>query len=83
LIASHPTRGVDVGAQEAIHDAILDQRDRGAAVLLISADLGEVRELSDRILVLFAGRISGEFARGEADEEMIGLHMVGSAGAAA
>jgi simple sugar transport system ATP-binding protein len=77
LLAAHPTRGVDVGAQEAIHDAILSLRDRGAAVLLVSADLPEVLRLSDRVLVLYAGEIAGEFVRGEADEESLGLAMVG------
>ena len=83
LVAAHPTRGVDVGAQEAIHDAILAQRESGAAVLLVSADLSELRALADRILVLFDGRVAGEFRGDEADDETIGLRMVGSAGSAA
>jgi simple sugar transport system ATP-binding protein len=74
---------VDVGAQEAIHDAILAQRESGAAVLLVSADLSELRALADRILVLFDGRVAGEFRGDEADDETIGLRMVGSAGSAA
>jgi len=77
LVAAHPTRGVDVGAQEAIHAAILERRDAGAAVLLVSADLAEVLRLADRIVVLFSGRLNGEFARGEAGEEEIGVRMAG------
>jgi simple sugar transport system ATP-binding protein len=78
LVAAHPTRGVDVGAAEAIHGALLDVRDRGGAVLLVSSDLGETLRLSDRIVVMFAGRIAGSFARARADEEAIGLLMTGA-----
>jgi simple sugar transport system ATP-binding protein len=77
LLAAHPTRGVDVGAQEAIHAKLLELRERGTAVLLVSADLTEILHLSDRILVLSGGRIVGEFARGEADEERLGALMIG------
>ena len=77
LLAAHPTRGVDVGAQEAIHDAILARRDEGCAVLLVSSDLTELLELADRVLVLYSGRWNGEFARGEAGEEEIGVRMLG------
>ncbi len=77
LLAAHPTRGVDVGASEAIHGALLDARDRGAAVLLVSSDLGEILRLSDRVVVLYAGRVAAEMARGEADEEAVGLAMTG------
>ena len=76
LLAAHPTRGVDVGAREAIHDAILDQRDRGAAVLLVTSDLSEVLRLSDRILVVASGEIVASFVRGEADEETLGRAML-------
>jgi ABC-type uncharacterized transport system ATPase subunit len=79
LLAAHPTRGVDVGAQEAIHAKLLELRERGTAVLLVSADLSEILHLSDRVLVLYAGRIAGEFARGEADEERLGTLMIGGA----
>jgi simple sugar transport system ATP-binding protein len=81
LLAAHPTRGVDVGAAEAIHDALLRFRDAGTAILLLSADLSEVRELADRILVLYDGRVSGDFARGEADEEELGVRMIGGGAA--
>ncbi|NNE43913.1 MAG: ABC transporter ATP-binding protein [Gemmatimonadetes bacterium] len=77
LLVAHPTRGVDVGAQEAIHDALLGLRDRGAAVLLVSADLSELLHLSDRIIVLYGGRVAGEFARGDVDEETLGVLMIG------
>jgi ABC-type uncharacterized transport system ATPase subunit len=79
LLAAHPTRGVDVGAQEAIHAKLLELRERGTAVLLVSADLSEILHLSDRILVLYAGGIAGEFACGEADEERLGTLMIGGA----
>jgi simple sugar transport system ATP-binding protein len=81
LLAAHPTRGVDVGGAEAVHDALLAFRERGAAVLLVSADLAEIRALSDRVLVLYAGRIAGEVAREEADEDRLGLLMVGGGAA--
>jgi simple sugar transport system ATP-binding protein len=84
LLAAHPTRGIDVGAAEAIHAALLDARDRGVAVLLVSADLSEVLQLSDRIVVMYAGRIAGEVSRARASEETVGPLMTGaSAGATA
>jgi general nucleoside transport system ATP-binding protein len=76
LIVGQPTRGVDVGAIEFIHRRLIAMRDRGKAVLLISVELDEIRSLSDRILVMFAGRIVGE--RGpEASEGELGLLMAG------
>jgi simple sugar transport system ATP-binding protein len=60
LVAAQPTRGVDIGAIEAIHRALVAARDRGAAILVISADLGELEALSDRIVVLLRGRIVAE-----------------------
>jgi simple sugar transport system ATP-binding protein len=76
LIVAQPTRGVDVGAIEFIHKRIIEMRDAGKAVLLISVELDEIRSLSDRILVMFAGRVVGE--RGpEAGEGEIGLLMAG------
>ncbi|MEI2421546.1 heme ABC transporter ATP-binding protein, partial [Arthrospira platensis SPKY2] len=60
LVAAQPTRGVDIGAIEFIHRQIVKARDLGLAVLLVSADLNEVMSLSDRILVLFEGRVMGE-----------------------
>ena len=78
LIAVQPTRGVDVGAIEFIHKRIVRARDDGAGVLLISAELDEILALSDRILVMFEGKIVGEFLRGGVDETALGLKMAGS-----
>jgi simple sugar transport system ATP-binding protein len=76
LIVGQPTRGVDIGAIEFIHRRIIQLRDQGKAILLVSVELDEIRSLSDRILVMFAGKIMGE--RGpEADEREIGLLMAG------
>ena len=77
LVASQPTRGVDIGAIEFIHDQIVDARDRGLGVLLVSADLGEVMSLSDRILVMYEGEIVGEMLQADATEEKLGLLMGG------
>ena len=76
LIVAQPTRGVDVGAIEFIHKRIIEMRDAGKAVLLISVELDEIRSLSDRILVMFAGRVVGECGP-EAGEGEIGLLMAG------
>jgi ABC-type uncharacterized transport system ATPase subunit len=76
IIASQPTRGVDVGAIEFIHGQLLKQRVEGKAILLISLELEEVRSLSDRVVVLYAGRIVGEVAPDATDEEL-GLLMAG------
>jgi ABC-type uncharacterized transport system ATPase subunit len=78
LIAAQPTRGVDVGAIEFIHKRIIRARDEGAGVLLISAELDEIMTLSDRILVMFEGKIVAEFLRGSVDETALGLKMAGS-----
>ncbi len=77
LIAAQPTRGVDVGAIEFIHGNIVAMRDRNVAVLLVSTELDEVMQLSDRILVLFRGRIIGEVSSDEASLETVGLWMAG------
>jgi general nucleoside transport system ATP-binding protein len=77
IVAVHPTRGVDVGATEAIHEALRGQRARGAAILLISEDLDELLALSDRIAVLFDGRVMGITPAHGADTEEIGLLMAG------
>jgi simple sugar transport system ATP-binding protein len=78
LIAAHPTRGVDVGAIEFIHNRIIQARDDGAAILLFSSELDEILALSDRILVMYEGRISAEFKRGEASQTELGLKMGGA-----
>lgn len=77
VIASQPTRGLDVGAMEYIHQRILQERERGAGVLLISEDLDEIFALSDRIAVLYEGKIMGEVEIEEASREQIGLWMSG------
>ena len=77
LIAAQPTRGVDVGAQEFIHSRLLDLRDQGKAIILISADLDEVRRLSDRVAVIYDGRIVAESNHDEWDEMELGLLMTG------
>jgi simple sugar transport system ATP-binding protein len=77
LLVDQPTRGVDIGAQEAIHDEIMRQRAEGRAILLISTQLDELIALADRILVMFDGRIMGEVDGNAVDEEAIGLMMAG------
>lgn len=78
LVASQPTRGVDIGAIEFIHARIVEARDQGLAVLLVSADLGEVMNLSDRILVMYEGQVVGEVDAAGATETQLGLLMTGS-----
>ena len=77
LIAAHPNRGVDVGAVESIHARILRARDDGAGVLLVSSELDEVLALSDRILVMYEGRIVAQFGRGKVAERELGMKMGG------
>ncbi|KXS50333.1 MAG: simple sugar transport system ATP-binding protein [Halanaerobium sp. 4-GBenrich] len=78
LIASQPTRGVDVGSIEFIHKQIIDRRDNGAAVLLVSAELSEILSLSDRIAVIFEGEIVDILDVEDADERKLGNLMTGS-----
>lgn len=78
LIAAQPTRGVDIGAIETIHHRIVEVRDSGRGVLLVSAELDEILSLSDRILVMYEGEIMAEFRRGEADERTIAIYMTGA-----
>jgi simple sugar transport system ATP-binding protein len=77
LIAAQPTRGVDIGATEYIHKRLLEQRQLGTAILLISEDLDEIRALSDRIAVMYEGQIMGILERSKATVEQIGLMMAG------
>ncbi len=77
VIACQPTRGVDIGASEYIRSMLVRLRDEGNAVMVISADLDEVMELSDRILVMFEGRKTGELKGAEANEKRIGRMMFG------
>jgi ABC-type uncharacterized transport system ATPase subunit len=76
LLAAQPTRGVDIGAIEFIHQRIVAERDEGTAVLLVSAELDEIRSLSDRIAVIYEGRIVS-IEPGDAPEERLGLLMTG------
>jgi general nucleoside transport system ATP-binding protein len=79
LIASQPTRGVDISATEYIHSVLIQQRSAGVAILLISEDLDEILALSDRIAVLYEGRVVGILNREDADVETLGLMMAGAA----
>jgi general nucleoside transport system ATP-binding protein len=76
LVAAQPTRGLDVGAIEYLHRRLVEERDEGRAILLVSLELDEILSLSDRILVMYEGRIVGEHARDTTEEE-IGLEMLG------
>jgi simple sugar transport system ATP-binding protein len=82
LIAAQPTRGLDVGAIEFLHRRLVAERDEGRAILLISLELEEIMSLSDRILVIYEGRIVGEHTP-DVSEEQIGLEMLGGREAAA
>jgi simple sugar transport system ATP-binding protein len=77
LIASQPTRGLDVGSIEYIHRQILNKRESGTAVLLVSTELDEVLELSDRIAVMYRGKIVAVVPGEQATKEYIGLLMAG------
>jgi simple sugar transport system ATP-binding protein len=77
LIAFQPTRGLDVGAIEFVHKTLIAERDRGAAILLISFELDEVMDVSDTIAVIYHGKITGTFAQGTVNEEQLGLLMAG------
>jgi len=78
LIAAQPTRGIDVGATEFIRDQLVKKRTEGAAVLLVSADLAEVMSLSDRIIAMYEGEITGVFPDATSvSEEELGLYMLG------
>ena len=79
LVAAQPTRGVDIGATEFIHEQLLEQRASGTAILLISEDLDEILALSDRIAVIYEGQIMGVCERGAATSEALGLLMAGVA----
>jgi general nucleoside transport system ATP-binding protein len=78
MIASQPTRGLDVGSIEYIHERIVKLRDQGDAVLIVSSDLDEVFALGDRIAVMFQGRMEGPFDSGTYTREQVGLMMAGS-----
>jgi simple sugar transport system ATP-binding protein len=77
LLAAQPTRGVDIGATEYIHQLLVAQRAEGTAIVLISEDLDEIQNLSDRIAVMYEGQIMGLVGRGEVDAKELGLMMAG------
>jgi simple sugar transport system ATP-binding protein len=79
ILAAHPTRGVDLGAVEAIHRRLLAERDAGRGVLLVSSELSEILTLSDRVFVMYEGQIVHETRPSETDERTLGLHMTGRA----
>lgn len=79
LLVEQPTRGVDIGAIQNIHDQIVAYRDAGHAVLLVSAELSEIRGLADRVLVMYEGRVTATYTKDEADERALGLAMAGGA----
>ena len=84
IVACQPTRGLDIGAEDFVHRILLQQKDEGVGILLISADLEQIIALSDRIAVIFEGRITGIFKNdGKVDLSRIGLKMAGMTGAAA
>ncbi|MCC3868537.1 ABC transporter ATP-binding protein [Terrisporobacter mayombei] len=78
LIAVQPTRGLDVGAIEYIHNQLIEERDRGKAILLVSLELDEVMNLSDRILVIYEGKIVADLKPEEVTVQELGLYMAGS-----
>ena len=77
LVVGQPTRGVDIGAIEFIHSKLIELRDAGKAIMLVSVELEEIMALSDRIIVMFDGRVMGELTREEATEKKIGKMMAG------
>src|SRR5438309_5626618 len=83
IVISQPTRGLDIGSTEYVWERLLEQRARGAAVLLVSSELDEIRALSDRIAVMFEGRLVATLPAAEATEERLGLLMAGQADAEA
>ena len=78
LIISQPPRGVDIGATQFIHRHIMDKREQGCAILLCSADLDEVFRLSDRIITLYEGEITGQFRTDAISKEELGYYMTGA-----
>jgi simple sugar transport system ATP-binding protein len=78
-VVASPTRGLDVGATEAVRELLVQAARDGAGVLLISEDLDELRAVADRIVVMYAGRVVGEVEAKSADVEQLGLLMAGAA----
>ena len=80
LIVEQPTRGLDVGSIEAVHRMLIEERDKGVAILLVSVEMEEILSLSDRVGVMFSGVLQGELSGTSINEKDIGLLMVGSKG---
>lgn len=78
LVVAQPTRGLDVGAIEYIHKRLVEERDKGKAILLVSLELDEIMDLSDRIAVIFNGELVAEMDASKTDENELGLYMAGS-----
>ncbi len=78
LIINQPTRGLDVGAIEFIHEQIIKKRDEGCGIILVSAELDEIFQVADRILVMYEGRINGEFTPDQTNKEEVGYYMLGA-----
>jgi simple sugar transport system ATP-binding protein len=78
LIAAQPTRGIDVGSIEFIHNQIVQKRDEGVAVLVVSAELDEIMALSDRIAVMYHGKVVATVNNGDLTREQLGLLMAGA-----
>ena len=76
-IACEPTRGIDIGAMEFVHERLVNKRNNGRGILLVSSELSEILKLSDRIYVMFEGHINYEFRHGEVDDRKLGLLMLG------
>src|SRR4029077_17499084 len=81
MIAAQPTRGLDVGSIEYIHERIVQLRDRGDAILIVSSDLDEVLGVGDRIAVMYSGRMEGPFESKDLTRDGIGLMMAGASAA--
>jgi simple sugar transport system ATP-binding protein len=79
VLAAHPTRGVDLGAVAFLHRRLLEERDAGRAVLLVSSELGEILSLCDRVLVMYEGRVAHQTRPAETTERALGLCMTGRA----
>lgn len=77
LVVAQPTRGLDIGAIEFVHKRLVEERDKGKAILLVSLELDEIMALADRIIVMYEGQITGVLSREEATEERLGLLMLG------
>jgi simple sugar transport system ATP-binding protein len=77
LLAAQPTRGLDVGAIEFVHRRLVEERDQGRAIMLVSLELDEILSLSDRILVMFEGEIVGEYPP-DVTPEQLGVAMTGA-----